>query len=75
MEQPIGMPSQCIGTGKAFLTVFGESRSKVTVQGYIDSLSEAYEEIDKEKIKLRLRIALQIDFWSQVLQSMEQTKH
>ncbi len=71
MENKIGLPQQCIDTGKALKDAYGRDRALIFIQGNIDSLSEAYEQIRRKDTQLKLRIALQVDFWAQVLDSTE----
>ena len=48
MENKIGLPQQCIDTGKALIDAYGRDRALIFIQGNIDSLSEAYEQIRRK---------------------------
>lgn len=71
--QPQGMPSQCIDTGEALLKVYGKEKTVKFIQGNIDSLKEAYGLLPKDQVTLRLKLALQSDFWAQTLESISPT--
>lgn len=72
-QQPLEMPSQCTVTGKAFVKVYGKERALETIQRDIDTLQEAYQLLkdNDASVDLRLKIAIQSDFWTQVKQSIE----
>jgi hypothetical protein len=71
-KQPIGMPSQCVETGEALIKVYGEERALKFIDSNIDSIREilALVPTSKDTVKLKLKIALQSDFWSQVKDSI-----
>jgi len=71
IKQPIGMPSQCEATAKAFVKAYGKDEAVRQIENNIIGLSNAHRCIDKEMTATRLSIAFQSGFWNQVLQSIK----
>lgn len=75
MKHQEGMPQQCIDTGKAITGVYGHGRGLEVIESRIESLTEAVELLkyfNADK-KLILKIAIQIDFWTQTKESVKPT--
>jgi len=71
IKQPIGMPSQCEATAKAFVKAYGKDKAVHNINNNIKGLENALLSMDKERFYTRLNLAQQSDFWSQVLQSIK----
>ena len=72
MKNSIGMPTQCIGTGEALVKAYGKERALKFIDSNIDSIGEilALVPSTKDTVKLKLKIAVQSDFWTQVKESI-----
>jgi len=73
IKQPIGMPSQCEATAKAFVKAYGKDEAVRQINDNMNSINEILTLLPRHisSLKLRLNLALQSDFWSQVLQSIK----
>jgi len=71
IKQPIGMPSQCEATAKAFVKAYGKDEAVKQINNNILGLKSAYGHISIAYTATKISIACQSDFWSQVLQSIK----
>lgn len=69
----LGMPIQCIETGKVFVEVYGKERALDSTQRYRDALYQAYALIEgknKEELEVKSKIGTQAQFWREVTDSI-----
>ena len=77
MNTELGMPKQCIDTGRAFVKTYGKERALETTQRNHDTIYEAYELIkgkNTEELNVKSKLGSQAQFWREVNDSIKSDK-